>query len=251
MNIKDKLKLLVNNLKLLALAGFAVIAADIYYRSNALADKEVRLAQAESSLKGANAELSKVRNRELEEQELGQFTLQLMDIVKADLSEARKLMLARSIVKVATDVFQEKEQRKVFVTIVAIESRFKKDAKSPTGPIGLTQVIGSGFPEFMAHCGYDNVKAEDVWETDINLTAGACYFKFLLGRYNGDTHVAQVAYNQGHNSASAATYSKTGDLDAQEPLKYLAKTDRLKSLAEAAMVSEKVRGPLVLKKLDK
>jgi len=80
----------------------------------------------------------------------------------------------------------------------------------------------------MASCGVTDLHEEDVWETDINLYAGACYFKKVLDLHKGDPYMAIVAYNQGPNSESVKTYSKNGSLDNIEALKYVAKFSFIK-----------------------
>jgi hypothetical protein len=153
---------------------------------------------------------------------LGQYTLDIMEQVNAPLSNVRKQVLAQAIVEVTTNVFTELEHRKAFVNIIAIESRFLKYAQSPTGPKGLTQVAKAAFREGLSYCGITDVSDDDVWETILNLYAGACYYRRLLDVYQ-DTGKAAVAYNQGPNSTHAKSYAASGDLRNEEALRYIAK----------------------------
>jgi soluble lytic murein transglycosylase-like protein len=129
---------------------------------------------------------------------------------------------------VANDVFEKKENKMAFIAVIAIESEFQKYAQSPTGPRGLTQVAKSSFNEGLAKCGVTNVHDDDVWETEINLYAGACYFKNILEMHNNDPYIAIVAYNQGPNSADIKKYSQFGMLNTPEALKYVARFTFLK-----------------------
>lgn len=161
------------------------------------------------------------------DEELGAYVVSIMQQVNAPLSDVRKQILARAIVRVTTEVFTEDLHRKSFVAIIGIESRFVKYAQSPTGPRGLTQVARAAFREGLGYCGMTEVRDEDVWEPEINLYAGACYYRHLLERYQ-DVYKAAVAYNQGPNSQDAKTYAKSGELSTQEALKYVAKFSYLK-----------------------
>jgi hypothetical protein len=73
----------------------------------------------------------------------------------------------------------------------------------------------------MANCGVTGVVDEDVWETDINLYAGACYFRAQLESHNNDAFAAIVAYNQGPNAKDVKSYVKSGRVNEKEALQYI------------------------------
>lgn len=173
----------------------------------------------------ALAELKQYKDQEEADQRLGQYAINMMYVAgaKDTVSDAKKQVLARAIVRVANDIFSSEENKRAFIMMLAIESAFQKFAQSPTGPKGYSQVAKAAFYEAMEHCGVTGVNEDDVWETDLNLYAGACYYKKLLIKYNNDPYIAIVAYNQGPNSVSAKSYAKNGSLKEIEPLKYVAK----------------------------
>jgi len=184
-----------------------------------------------------SAEISKLENniallksQEEADRQLGQYVINMMYQTSAatKLSDAKKLTLARSIVRVANDVFETTENKKAFVALLAIESEFQRNAQSPTGPKGLSQVAKAAFKEGLESCGITNVKEDDVWETDINLYAGACYFRSLLDKHNGDHYIAIVGYNQGPYSKDVKSYAKHGRVENVEALKYIARFTFLK-----------------------
>lgn len=158
---------------------------------------------------------------------IGQYAIDMMQQVNAPLSPIRKQILAQSIVEVTINIFDTDEHRRAFIKIIAIESRFMKYAQSPTGPRGLTQVARAAFKEGLGYCGITEFADEDVWETTINLYAGACYYRRLLDLYQ-DTGKAAVAYNQGPSSTHAKSYAKSGDLRSEEALRYITKFTYLK-----------------------
>jgi membrane-bound lytic murein transglycosylase MltF len=171
------------------------------------------------------AELAKYKSKEEEDEKLGQYAINMMFATAGGkkLSDAKKQILARAIVRVSNDIFQTPDNKRAFVAVLAIESQFDRFAQSPTGPKGLAQLAKATFKESMADCGVTSLNEEDVWETDLNLYAGACYFKKLLNATNGDPYFAIVAYNQGPNSESAKMFAKSGYLTELEPLKYVAR----------------------------
>lgn len=179
--------------------------------------------------------LAAIQAQEDADSRLGQYVLNIMHKTSAGrkLSDAKKQILARSIVRVTSEVFSIEEHRKAFIMVLAIESQFERLAQSPTGPKGLSQVARSSFHEGLKNCGLPIANDDDVWETDLNLYAGACYFRMVLESNGGDSFVAVVAYNQGPNSASVKTYAKSGYLDNLEALKYVARFSYLQRNVKA------------------
>lgn len=185
---------------------------------------------ANNKVKQVQLQLDVIKAKEDIDNKLGQYAINAMykTAAKDKLSDARKQVLARAIVRISNDVFENDDNRRAYIAVVAIESGFMKYAQSPTGPKGLTQVAKATFTEAMKDCGVVNLNEDDVWETDINLYAGACYFRKLLDITNGDPYMAIVMYNQGPNSDSAKSYEKHGSTDNIEALKYVFKFTYLK-----------------------
>lgn len=188
----------INSFLLIALVSFGCN----WINPRAVKDKQIQ------ELEG---QLAVYKNKEEAALRLGQYTLNMM--VRSGsgrtLSEARKIVLAQDVVRVAMDIFPDKEEhRKAFVAVVAIESGFDRLAQSPTGPKGLGQLAKAAFKDGSSYCALPHSNDTDVWETTINLYSSACYFRSLLEANNNDPLIAIVAYNQGGNSASMKSYSK-------------------------------------------
>lgn len=175
-------------------------------------------------------QVKQTKDREEADLRLGQYALNAMYKAGAKdrISDAKKQVLARAIVRVTNDIFEREEDKKAFIGIIAIESAFQRFVQSPTGPKGYSQIAKSSFYEAMAKCGVTNLKEDDVWDTDINLYSGACYFRNQLEVNGGDQYLAMIAYNQGPSSDSMKTYAKNGSLENLEVLKYMAKFTFLK-----------------------
>ena len=165
------------------------------------------------------------------DQRLGQYAINMMYTARVGkkLSDAKKLILARSIVRATNEIFTDDSHKRAFVAALAIESGFQKFAQSPTGPKGYAQLARATFREALGFCGIVDVHDDDVWETDLNLISGACYFRKMLEIHGNDTYQALVAYNQGANSQDSKSYSENGSLNGIEPLKYIARFVYLKS----------------------
>lgn len=188
----------------------------------------------EHRIKQSTQEIQKsldiAKAKEDADQKLGQFAINAMmkTSAKDKLSTPRKQFLAQAVVRVVNEIFTTDDSRRAFITVVAIESGFMRFAQSPTGPKGLTQVAKGTFLEATKYCGLTDVNDDDVWDVDINLYAGACYFKRMLDSNQNDPYMAILSYNQGPNSDAAKTYSKYGSTDNLEALKYIAKFTFLK-----------------------
>ena len=81
---------------------------------------------------------------------------------------------------------------KVAFSLVDVESDFLRNATSPVGALGLTQVMPSTARFFDPH-----VSPADLFNPDVNLRIGFRFLKELIAKYNGDVDKALTAYNRG------------------------------------------------------
>lgn len=216
---------------ILAMSFMAVGFSVNFFVPNANPTSVVEVLQ-DSRVEELESQIKKIKDQEDADNRMGQYAINMMyrSYEGRKLSDGKKLVLARAIVRVTNEIFELEEHKKAFIAAVAIESQFVRTAQSPTGPKGYAQLARASFHEAMAACGVKNVNDDDVWETDLNLYAGACYFRLMLElpEVAGDPFIAIVAYNQGPASKDLKTYAKNGSLDGLEPLKYVAKFAFLK-----------------------
>lgn len=77
-------------------------------------------------------------------------------------------------------------------SLVRVESGFSRRAVSSAGAVGFTQVMPS--TAFWLQPG---LSYQDLFERDTNLRLGFRYLRMLLKQYDGDLHLALLAYNRG------------------------------------------------------
>lgn len=169
---------------------------------------------------------------EKQSKELGDYAILMMRIVNADLSPIRRNVVARSIINVANDIFSTQDERKQFVVMIAIESKFNTEAKSPAGALGLTQIMPQYAREFGAACGVKDIRDSDLFHPDINLILGACRFKALLDAFNGQPVPALVAYNAGLASNQLKQLQSLREITNTETASYVVRWVYVKDQAD-------------------
>jgi hypothetical protein len=179
---------------------------------------------------------------EKEAKELGDYALLMMRIVNADLSTIRKNVIARSIVTVANDIFSSLDEKKQFVVMIAIESKFNTNAKSPVGALGLTQIMPQYAREFGTACGVKDLRDEDLIHPDVNLILGACRFKALLDAFNGQPVPALVAYNAGLASNQLKQLQSLREITNTETASYVVKWAYVKGQADKQTETHREKG---------
>ena len=165
-------------------------------------------------------------------QEIGNYAMLMMQMVETKLSKTAQNVIAKSIVNVSMEIFSNQEERKQFVVLVGIESKFNPKAHSGAGAVGLTQVIPKYAKEFGAQCGMGDVTRDDLDNHDINLLVGACRFKALLDSLNSNVALALVAYNAGQNSNQLKQLKSLSNITNVETSSYIAKYTFLRSKAD-------------------
>jgi hypothetical protein len=76
--------------------------------------------------------------------------------------------------------------------LVKIESSFRSGVRSPMGAIGYTQVQVATARFYRA-----GITEKQFYDRELNLRIGFRFLKDLLDRYDGDKHLALLAYNRG------------------------------------------------------
>jgi hypothetical protein len=94
-------------------------------------------------------------------------------------------------------VFEDLDPELAF-RLVKVESGFRRNAVSPKGAVGLTQILPS-----TARWLDPSVRREDLLEAQTNLHLGFRYLRYLLDEYRGDVRLALLAYNRGPTTVAS------------------------------------------------
>lgn len=167
-----------------------------------------------------------------EDEELGHHILATMDVVKAPLSPVIRLTTAQLLVGIANNIFTSLEQKKQWITLLSIESRFDQSAESPVGAIGIGQLMPQFIQTFAGHCGIKGVKPEDIRDRVVNATLSACLFRHLIENVEGNSvHLALSAYNAGFESKTYKDLKNLRNINP-ETANYISRFSYVSELAE-------------------
>lgn len=97
--------------------------------------------------------------------------------------------LAASIHDIA---LSEEIDPEVAFELVRVESRFTRTAVSPVGALGYTQLM-PGTAQLLS----PGISRPEIFDRDTNLRLGFRFLRWLIGKYEGDLHLALLAYNRG------------------------------------------------------
>jgi soluble lytic murein transglycosylase len=81
--------------------------------------------------------------------------------------------------------------------VIYQESKFDADAESPSGAVGLMQLLPSTGQGIADRTGGDAWRPEDLHNPELNVRYGSWYLRHLLDKYGGDEMLALAAYNAG------------------------------------------------------
>ena len=87
----------------------------------------------------------------------------------------------------------------LLAAVIYQESKFKPDAQSSSGAVGLMQLLPDTAKGIALHTGGSQFRVEDLYNPEINVRYGAWYLRHLLRKY-GDERLALAAYNAGQNN---------------------------------------------------
>lgn len=149
-----------------------------------------------TSLPNAEAVNTEVRAMQREMEELrGRLTLNEVRLNRATavLNYSARYKIPADLAAAIYDIaLTEGIQPAIGFQLVRVESNFTPDARSHMGAIGYTQLR---LPTARSY--EPTITVRDLHDRDLNLRIGFRYLRDLLRRFNGDLHLALVAYNRG------------------------------------------------------
>lgn len=173
------------------------------------------------------------------DQELGNHILRTMEFVKSPLSQIQRQLLAQTLVVIANNTFDTTEQKRDWIRLLGIESKFDNSAKSGVGAIGIGQVMPQYAKEFGKYCGMKDVNKRDATDRLVNATLSACVWRKMLDSVpDGSVILALSAYNSGPSSSSTKNIGKLGSA-VLETANYIARFSYLKEMTDSPMAKTK------------
>jgi soluble lytic murein transglycosylase len=124
----------------------------------------------------------------------------------------------------------------LLAAVIYQESKFKADAKSKSGAIGLMQLLPDTAKGIAVHTGGTAFRVGDLYDPEINIRYGAWYLRHLLRKY-GDERTALAAYNAGQDNVDR--WRRNGlDIQFPETRAYVNRVEDLKEIYRDAYGNE-------------
>ena len=87
----------------------------------------------------------------------------------------------------------------LLAAVIYQESKFRPDARSSSGAIGLMQLEPDTAKGIAVHTGGSRFRVSDLYDPEINIRYGCWYLRHLLDKY-GSERLALAAYNAGQDN---------------------------------------------------
>lgn len=116
-----------------------------------------------------------------------------LDRAQAVLAYSGKYQIPADLAAAIYDIARtERIDPAIAFQLVEVESRFQRTARSSAEALGYTQI------QLATARRYDRTVTRDrLFERDLNLKLGFRYLRDLLAEFDGDEHLALLAYNRG------------------------------------------------------
>jgi peptidoglycan lytic transglycosylase len=124
----------------------------------------------------------------------------------------------------------------LLAAVIEQESKFRADAKSSAGAIGLMQLLPATAQGIAIHTGGSKFVVSDLYNPEINIRYGAWYLHHLMQKY-GDEKTALAAYNAGQQNVDSWRAQGQG-IQFAETRAYIDKVERLKGIYRRAYKNE-------------
>ena len=124
----------------------------------------------------------------------------------------------------------------LLAAVIEQESKFRSDAKSSAGAIGLMQLQPATAKGIALRTGGSKFVLSDLYDPELNVRYGAWYLHHLLQKYD-DERLALAAYNAGQQNVDS--WRAAGqDIQFSETRAYVDKVERLKEIYRRAYAKE-------------
>ena len=120
--------------------------------------------------------------------------------------------------------------------VIEQESKFRSDAKSSAGAIGLMQLQPATAKGIAIRTGGSKFVLDDLYDPELNVRYGAWYLHHLMTKYR-DERLALAAYNAGQENVDRWRDQGTG-IEFAETRAYVDRVERLKGIYRRAYAKE-------------
>ena len=124
----------------------------------------------------------------------------------------------------------------LLAAVIYQESKFKADAKSKSGAIGLMQLLPDTAKGIALHTGGTHFRVQDLYDPELNVRYGAWYLRHLIGKYR-DERTALAAYNAGQDNVDQWRRAGQG-IQFSETRAYVERVEQLKRIYRRAYGAE-------------
>jgi soluble lytic murein transglycosylase len=116
----------------------------------------------------------------------------------------------------------------LLAAVIYQESKFKPDAKSSSGAIGLMQLQPETAKGIAIRTGGSRFQTSDLYNPEINIRYGSWYLRHLLSKYD-DEKLALAAYNAGQRNVDTWRAEGKG-IQFSETRAYVDRVEHLKGV---------------------
>ena len=124
----------------------------------------------------------------------------------------------------------------LLAAVIYTESKFRADARSDSGAVGLMQLLPDTAKGIAVHTGGTKFRVSDLTNPEINVRYGSWYLRHLLDKY-GDERTALAAYNAGQENVDRWRREGIG-IPFSETRHYVSRVEHLKKLYRKAYPTE-------------
>jgi soluble lytic murein transglycosylase len=124
----------------------------------------------------------------------------------------------------------------LLAAVIEQESKFRSDAKSSAGAIGLMQLQPATAKGIALRTGGSKFVLSDLYDPELNVRYGAWYLHHLMQKY-GDERLALAAYNAGQQNVDRWR-AEGRDVQFPETRAYVGEVERLKGIYRRAYARE-------------
>jgi soluble lytic murein transglycosylase len=124
----------------------------------------------------------------------------------------------------------------LLAAVIYEESKFKADARSKSGAIGLMQLLPTTAEGIALHTGGTAFRVHDLYNPEINVRYGAWYLHHLMQKYS-DERTALAAYNAGQDNVDRWRAAGEG-VQFSETRAYVSRVEDLKRIYRHAYGKE-------------